>query len=880
MASNGLADVVPYFDDVCFGAKTADELCEKFEKLLRIAVSAGLKFKESKCVLGMSAIAHLGFVCDKDGIYIHPDRVVKLLKLPPAKDVDHLRHILGAFTYVRGWIKNAATISAPLTDLLKKESGWEWGPKQEEALRALKEACYLSPCLQGHIDPLRDIFLATDACLIGVAACLFQYFDTGTLDNDGKPVLIPRPIMYASRRFSPTETRWTMNCKEAYSIKFAFEKFGNLLLGHKVTVLTDHKNSLWMRNSGEPKVQRWRLCLSRWDYKIGFIDGVQNSVSDALSRLHTQNLFDPAPSDAESREMREDTYGADEEGMEITDADVSSALFNSIIEHNIHDFGLSASCLAWERERVEAVLRKTIASETHDLPGSPSTSSATANPVQGEEQSVAQQQSDLVEQPELVTIQEMPDQQPPFRLLSKLKQVHNATCGHFGVFVTYRRLLTLIDDNFDMTPSEIRDEVTRFVSACPDCQKCASAPSPWQSHRFIRKRPFREISIDVCVMPTQDISGARKVLTVLCGFSRAVELFPLEFADGPRVAECLYWVRNRYGPFDEVRCDGAKAFVESVVPLYLKLCGTAIHPVTAYAHWQNGMVEVAHRSVLRHLRHLISGDVAGPNSQLSWSTLLSAARRIMMNTTNASTGETPNSFVYGGFCDTEQDMFLSPESGAAVPPNVKATDPEKFVKELQEEQLHLLTRAHEYQNRVLERAWLKSQENAVHLPNGAIVIAYRAGMPHGRPRSKLQYPYSGPWKVIDREDDDAHPRVSCMHCASKMVEQFGIQELRALDLTLLDSVDSLEQAAQRDDWDYTLDSIIDHKPKGQRRRKAKSSYQFLVRYKYLPESEEPGSENPSWQPYSSVAHTEALQRYCEIPQVLEQLGPHFFQNAE
>jgi hypothetical protein len=223
-------------------------------------------------------------------------------------------------------------------------------------------------------------------------------------------------------------------------------------------------------------------------------------------------------------------------------------------------------------------------------------------------------------------------------------------------------------------------------------------------------------------------------------------------------------------------------------------------------------------------------------------------------------------------------MFLSPESGAAVPPNIKATDPEKFVKELQEEQLHLLTRAHEYQNRVLERAWLKSQENAVHLPNGAIVIAYRAGMPHGRPRSKLQYPYSGPWKVIDREDDDAHPRVSCMHCASKIVEQFGIQELRALDLTLLDSVDSLEQAAQRDD--YTLDSIIDHKPKGQRRRKAKSSYQFLVKYKYLPESEEPGSENPSWQPYSSVAHTEALQRYCEISQVLEQLGPHFFQNAE
>lgn len=348
--------------------------------------------------------------------------------------------------------------------------------------------------------------------------------------------------------------------------------------------------------------------------------------------------------------------------------------------------------------------------------------------------------------------------------------------------------------------------------------------------------------MDVCVMPTTDVSGARKALTIMCGFSRAVEFFPLEFADGPRVAECLYWIRNRYGPFDEVRCDGAKAFVESVVPLYLKLCGASIHPVTAYAHWQNGMVEVAHRSVLRHLRHLISADTAGSNSQLSWSTLLSAARRIMMNTTNASTGETPNSFVYGGFCDTEADMFLSPESPLSVPAEVRETDPQRFVRELQDEQLKLVTRAHEYQNKILERAWAKSQENSIHLPDGTIVIAYRAGMPHGRPRSKLQYPYSGPWKVIGRGEDDAHPRVSCMHCASKVVEDFGIQELRVLDLTLLDSDDSLEQAAQRDDWDYTLDAILDHKPKGQRNRKAKKSFEFLVKYKYLPESTEPGCD--------------------------------------
>jgi len=130
LASNGLMDVVPYYDDVCFGSDSADELCEKFEKLLRLAVTYGLKFIASKCHLGMEAITHLGFVCNKEGIYIHPDRISRLLRIPPASNVDELRHILGAFTYVRAWTKDAATISVPLTDLLRKGVAWQWGPQQ------------------------------------------------------------------------------------------------------------------------------------------------------------------------------------------------------------------------------------------------------------------------------------------------------------------------------------------------------------------------------------------------------------------------------------------------------------------------------------------------------------------------------------------------------------------------------------------------------------------------------------------------------------------------------------------------------------------------------------------------------------------------------
>jgi hypothetical protein len=891
LAQNGMMDIIPYYDDVCFGSETADELCDKFEKLLRLAVTYGLKFKESKCKLGMEAICHLGFVCNQDGIYIHPDRVSRLLRIPPAKNIDELRHILGAFTYVRAWTKNAATIAAPLTDLLRKGVSWQWTERQEEALRLLKQSVALAPCLAGDIDPKKKVYVACDASILGVAAVLFQYHHdpSGKRDKDGNVLQVARPLMYASRRFSPTEFRWSINVKEAYSIKYCFEQWGNLLQGYAVTVQTDHKNSLWMWQSKDPKVERWRLFLQRWQTEIVHIPGQCNVVPDALSRMHVDNLEAVAPTDAAARICHDDVTSSDEAGMESTDADITSAMMNQIISLAIDDqqqpatLGSVSGGRSMHEAKISAALAKYSYPDDerqddddgHEGGEGESVSfcefcelpQAVLSSISGEEVDVVQPEPPVPQQAEFIG-----PPLPEFRILEQLRSVHNSQVGHFGVLTTYRRLLLLQDCCWGLSPSEIRAEVMRYVKACPECQKAEGLPSPWQSTRFIRQRPFREISIDVLQMPYVDVSGARKVLTSLCSFTRAVEFFPLEFADAPRVAECLHWLRCRYGPFAVLRCDGAKAFIQSVVPIYLRLCGTSVHNVTPFAHWENGQVERCHRSALRHLKYLINDDAAGPNSQKSWVPLLATARRIMMNTVCSSTGETPNAFVFGGFADTEADMFLS----NPVPAPSRSNDAHAFVRELQEEQLRVVARGEDYQGALLEKIAARAESNDVPLPAGSYVLAYRAGMPHGRPVSKLQFRWSGPWRVLERGGDDSHPRVQCLHLASKLVEEFSLHELKVFNLALLDGEDELAAVAERDDWDYSLDSILEHRPPGLRGRRAKSQYEFLVLYKYLERSTEPGQENPSWQPYSAVAHTEALQSYCSRPEIARQLGTQFF----
>ena len=919
-----LQDIIPYFDDCAFGADTIDELCQKFEALLAIAVKHGLKFKESKCVLGTRAIAHLGFIVNAEGIHIDPRRIDRLLRMSAAKDVDDIRHILGAFGFCRAWLADSASITAPLTDLLKKNCPFEWGPRQQRSLDRLKTAVVMAPALAGAINPKYPVYGRTDASIIGVAAVLFQFLPTGQKDANGEDILQPKAIAFASRRFSPTEFRWTLNDKEGYSLKFFFEKFGDLVQGYEIRLQTDHRNSLWMSSSASPKVIRWRLFMNRWSFLLSHIPGKENGTSDGLSRkldemnddefdaylsqLHITNMRESAPSDAQANEWRGDPEGADHIGDVNDDemdkdmpADFHSVIVSAVCELERRDYNPltannsnpnSTATFSHVMQSAYAALDAKLApiSGQANDPNGPLADPPLADPLAGSRADPIRldidrpQWNDLGEEEvELNPVDQpaQPVQQSNFVLIQELRQVHSDSAGHVGALKTYRRLRMLQSQPWDLTATQMQSEVSRYIAACPVCQK-ASSFSPLSrkesenSCRWIRQPPFREISIDVIEMPFKDSDGNVKVLAVIDSFSRALELFPLPFADANKVAECLYAVYCRYYRTAVVRCDNAKAFLGSVIKQLLDLLGSQAHPISAYVHWQNGQIERSHREVLRHLRALILSGAGGVHSERRWGTLLHGARRIIMNTVNASNGVTPNDLVFGGFADTDESLFQEPK----IKPS-SSERPEAFVTELQNEQLQLLARADEYQQARFDYLVSKSEDlGDLALAEGDWVLCYRGGLPHGRPRDKLQLPWTGPWRVLSREGDDSDPRVRVLHAASRQVQVFGRRELRAFNAELMDGPDDFAKVAERDYWDYSVDSVMDHKPAGprrlpSRRLRNKKDYKFLVKYKYLPLSDEAGCENPSWQPYECVWNTIALKEYCDRPEITALLGADF-----
>ncbi len=60
-------------------------------------------------------------------------------ELDPPTNVSELRTILGMFQYLGKFTYNLSTVMKPMTDLLKGDTAWLWGPQQSAAFQETKD---------------------------------------------------------------------------------------------------------------------------------------------------------------------------------------------------------------------------------------------------------------------------------------------------------------------------------------------------------------------------------------------------------------------------------------------------------------------------------------------------------------------------------------------------------------------------------------------------------------------------------------------------------------------------------------------------------------------------------------------------------------------
>ncbi|UYV78068.1 K02A2.6-like [Cordylochernes scorpioides] len=98
----------------------------------------------------------------------------------------------------------------------------------------------------------------------------------------------PMIIAYASRSLSETERKYAQIEKEALALTWAMDKFKNYIISLEVELETDHKPliSIFSTKALEdlsPRIQRMKLRMMRYSFKIKYIPGKKNILADVLS---------------------------------------------------------------------------------------------------------------------------------------------------------------------------------------------------------------------------------------------------------------------------------------------------------------------------------------------------------------------------------------------------------------------------------------------------------------------------------------------------------------------------------------------------------------------------------------------------------------------
>jgi len=144
----GCESIYPFVDDIVLYADSLEEMLQKLESFMLFCQHWNLRLNKSKTELASTAVRHVGFILSEEGQSLDPARVQSLTGIGAPRNLDGLKSLLGSFGFIRGWLADMAGIAAPLTDLMSgtaRRLKFEWGPKQELALSALKLAVQMAP---------------------------------------------------------------------------------------------------------------------------------------------------------------------------------------------------------------------------------------------------------------------------------------------------------------------------------------------------------------------------------------------------------------------------------------------------------------------------------------------------------------------------------------------------------------------------------------------------------------------------------------------------------------------------------------------------------------------------------------------------------------
>ncbi|GFX78878.1 transposon Tf2-9 polyprotein [Trichonephila clavipes] len=269
--------VLPYMDDIVILAKKESEAIDRLKKVLQVSSDYGLEINFDKCQFLHRKIEFLGHIIENNKLFPSPSKTKSVVNYPEPKTTKEVQRFLGLTGYFRKFIPAYSVITKPLSDLLRKDTPFNFDIKQKASFDELKRLLCQKPVL-GIYRLNCETEIHTDASMDGLSAVLLQI----SLDDNSL-----HPIYYMSRKTSETERKYTSYELEVLAIIEALKKFKVYILGMPFKIITDCNafTKTMSKKDLNTRIARWALNLQDYDYTILHRSGSQMAHVDALSRI-------------------------------------------------------------------------------------------------------------------------------------------------------------------------------------------------------------------------------------------------------------------------------------------------------------------------------------------------------------------------------------------------------------------------------------------------------------------------------------------------------------------------------------------------------------------------------------------------------------------
>ena len=638
-------DCLVYIDDIIIFGRTFQETIDRLRRVLERLKSAGLRIKPSKCNLFQKSVNFLGHIVTDQGIKVDPEKTVAVQKWPEPQNVKQVRGFLGLASYYRHFVRDFASIAAPLYKLTHKDAKFNFTPQCREAFESLKKKLTTTPVLAYPL-PTGQLILDTDCSHIAAGGVLSQV-------QNG----VERPLAFMSQSLSKSEKNYCITRKELLAVYLAVKKWKPYLYGQPVILRTDNSavKYLFTLKDAHDQMARWLSYLSTFDLRPEHRKGRLHANADALSRIETQHCTQCGrPDEPCCFEPRE-----------------------------VEDFPTHPPSVQQKSSvHVSAMTRsKTAAARQQDE------DSPYYDPKWSRQQLRNDQLSDAKVAPILVAKEDSPNRRPKWNTVAKygaatkvlwrmwdrlvvqdgvlyrkwesddgntstlqlivpksrqkelVKGFHDY--GHFGSQRTYQ----LISGKFYWYA--MKPFVHRFIK---HCDICAVTKPVLQKQRaplgqIATGEPLEKVACDILGPLPATALGNRYILVVADYFTKFVEAYAIPNQTAEVVARTIVTeFVARYGTFHQLHTDQGSNFESEVFRKVCALLGIEKTHTTPLNPKSDGMVERFNRTLETMVRSYMVSNNA---KQTDWDTFLPYVMMSYRATVHDSTKFTPNRLMFG-----------------------------------------------------------------------------------------------------------------------------------------------------------------------------------------------------------------------------------------